>query len=111
MDKQNTMPQSDFRKSNLYVRVISPDLIMFEGEAKAVSLTNDKGPFDILPGHENFISIIKNKVVIYDLNQQKKEMPIISAVIKVYQNQIDIFTGVETLSETSEPPLQKLLDI
>jgi len=99
-------------KQNLHVNISSPDTTYFLGEAKAISMLNDNGPFDVLPGHENFISIIKKNITIYDLSKQKKEIPIVSAVIKVFQNKVDIFIGVETLTEnTQKTKMQELLDI
>ena len=39
--------------------------VLFTGDAEAVSSRNEKGSFDILSGHEHFISLILNKVEIH----------------------------------------------
>ena len=48
--------------------------LLFQGEVMAVSSFNDKGPFDILPQHANFISIIKKHVVLHLAKKQEKRI-------------------------------------
>lgn len=67
---------------------------MFSETAKAVSSYNDKGPFDILPEHENFISIIKQKIIIHKLDNKTQEFKIDNGVLRVYKNNVNIFIGI-----------------
>ncbi len=46
------------------VRARSREEVTFEGEALALTSVNDKGKFDVLPNHANFISLIKDYVII-----------------------------------------------
>lgn len=78
----------------LFVSVRSPDRVYYEGEALAVSCKNLKGPFDILPQHESFISTIQEKVVIYKSDHTKQEIPIERGIIKVFENAVYIFVGI-----------------
>lgn len=41
------------------VKVYAPFKIYFDSYADSVSAVNGTGPFDILPGHHNFISLLK----------------------------------------------------
>ena len=77
---------------SLYIR--NKQGILFEGTVKAVSSYNDKGLFDILGKHENFISLIKYKIVIYKNNKEKQEIKIDSGVLRVYKNKVDIYVGI-----------------
>ena len=43
------------------VTITSPDERLWEGQAHSITTENSKGPFDILPGHANFITMIKGK--------------------------------------------------
>lgn len=79
----------------LNVTIMTADSILFEGEAESVSSVNDKGPFDILPYHANFISLIKEKIVIKDKSGKDKEFKLKNAVLKAYKNQVSVFMGIE----------------
>ncbi len=68
--------------------------IVFEGNVFAVSSTNDVGPFDILPGHANFICIIKNKLIIHHSKIKKEEMDVDSGILRVKDNKIEIYLGI-----------------
>jgi F0F1-type ATP synthase epsilon subunit len=40
--------------------IMSPNEIVWEGSARALSSLNKEGPFDILPNHANFMTLIKD---------------------------------------------------
>jgi len=40
------------------VKVYSPFKVYFDNDAFSISATNGTGPFDILPGHKNFLSLL-----------------------------------------------------
>ncbi len=79
----------------LNVLVIHPERVIFEGKVRAITGRNDKGSFDVLPLHTNFVSIIKDKVTIVELNGQKREIPIEEAIMKVYENKVWVFVGIK----------------
>lgn len=88
--------QSQVHKSLVYVIIKTPETTVFEGEVLAVSSINSKGPFDILLDHENFISIIKQKIILHLKDRTTKEIPINTGVMKVYANTVEIFLDVES---------------
>ncbi len=96
MDQSPTVPQSPSPNS-LLVYVRDPEHIFFQDEALSLSSINDKGPFDVLPQHENFISIIKDKVVIQMKTGEKRELPLKKGVLKTLHNKVWIFLGLETI--------------
>lgn len=68
--------------------------VIFIGKADAVSSFNDKGPFDILPLHANFISLI-NKAIILRLEEAvEKNISIDTGIIKVRENNVEVYIGV-----------------
>lgn len=85
----------------LVVNIKSPEEIFFQGQADAISSINEVGDFDVLPLHENFISLIQKTLVIYQKGQKLKEMQIETGVIKVANNNVNIFLGLESFSEQS----------
>lgn len=76
--------------------VRSPDSIFFSGQARAFSSVNNMGPFDVLAFHENFVSTIKDKVVVISESGQKKELKIGFGILKVFNNRVNVFLGFET---------------
>lgn len=88
---QNTFPE----KIKLIVQ--SPDETLFEGEAYAVSSINQKGEFDILPGHTNFVSLITDILVIHISETESKDYPITTGLLKVADNSVEVYLGVDSV--------------
>lgn len=95
-DTQNP-PIQDLRKVPLSVHVGSPDHVYYDGQAKSVSASNEKGPLDILPAHENFISIIRGKLIIIDTSNKKSEFKLDKGVMHVNNNKVEVFLGIPTI--------------
>ncbi len=84
----------DLRKVPLTVYVGSPDRVLYDGQAHSISTVDEKGPLDVLPAHENFISIIQDHVSLIDTNDKKQEFKLEAGVLHVNENQVEIFIGV-----------------
>lgn len=80
--------------NNITISIRNKQGLVFKGRVKAVSSYNEKGLFDILPEHENFISLIKDKIVIHKNDNQKEEIKIDSGVLRVYENNVSIYVGI-----------------
>ncbi|MBI2600979.1 hypothetical protein HYW42_03420 [Candidatus Daviesbacteria bacterium] len=82
-------------EKKLQLTIISPDSEeVFTEEVDVVSSTNLEGPFDVWPLHTNFISIIKEFLVIYKNNQKIKELKIDTGVLRVNSNKVEVFLGI-----------------
>jgi len=68
--------------------------ILFEGEADSISSYNDTGDFDIMPFHANFISIIKNKIVLRSKGGMVQTIPLEIGILKVSQNKVEVYLGI-----------------
>ncbi len=79
------------------VKIRDTENIIFEGEVERISSFNEVGPFDIYPMHANFISIIRQELVLYDNHEKVKELKFEQAVMKVKQDSANIFLGIEVL--------------
>jgi len=82
-------------KNELSVSILSSEGVVMNEVVYAVSSVNQDGPFDILPFHSNFISIIQHRIVIQHLGGKKTEMAIDKAVLRAYENTIQIFLGID----------------
>lgn len=44
--------------TSMHVKVYAPFRTYFDEDAESLSATNKTGPFDILPGHKNFMTLL-----------------------------------------------------
>jgi F0F1-type ATP synthase epsilon subunit len=80
--------------NSLQVAIRDRVQVIFEGTASAVSSTNEIGPFDVLSMHANFVTPIKEKVIITDSNGKKKEFKVEGGILTVKADLVEVFLGV-----------------
>ena len=69
--------------------------VLFEGPAGAVSAYNERGLFDVLPRHSNFISIIRQSLIIrQETGGDPIRIDLQSGVLKVYKNAVEVYVGI-----------------
>lgn len=78
----------------LFLTVKSREGIVYEGQVKTVTSNNDRGRFDVLSYHSNFISLIRDFIEYVTVNNQKNSIKIRDAVMRVTDNKVDIYIGV-----------------
>ena len=83
----STLPQ-------LHVTIHDEKEKIFDGSVVAVSSFNEKGSFDILYEHTNFITLISDKIVLHTTVDTKKEFAIESGVLECLQTEVTIYLGV-----------------
>ncbi len=78
----------------LYLSIYSPNYkkeLEFSGYIKSLSSVNEKGPFDILPTHENLATVALGTIVIVDEADKRVEFNVQKAVVDVSENLIKVF--------------------
>ena len=79
----------------LSVKVYSPNQIYYEDQASSISAENDSGPFDILPMHHNFITLVNAcEVIIRNENAEDKKIIIAGGIMHVRNNRVTLFLDV-----------------
>lgn len=81
-------------KKYMQVKVAAPYKVYFNGKAQSVSAVNDTGPFDILPEHHNFITLLSPCDVVVQMGNKKEVIPINRGVMHVKKDRILIFLDV-----------------
>lgn len=81
---------------NLFINVLVRDRsgILFEGDVEALTSFNDKGEFDVLPLHGNFISIINRSVILRMGGEVSRNIPLETGVLKVYKDKVEVYLGI-----------------
>jgi hypothetical protein len=82
-------------KNTMRVHVHSPFRDYFDGPASSLSAENATGPFDILPHHHNFISLLQPcEVVIRTQDEGTRKIKISGGIIDVKADAVSIFLDV-----------------
>lgn len=86
-------------EQNIVVTIYNLESTLYEGKVNALTSVNERGKFDILPLHSNFISIVTDYLILHESNGNKKEFKLSEGVLKMSNNQAFIFLGLEGLKE------------
>lgn len=79
----------------LNVVVMDPDGKVWEGRAESVSSENSVGPFDILPQHSNFVTLVRNKpITIHEMTGKHQTLTYQSAVLVVKEDSVIIYKDI-----------------
>lgn len=79
----------------LRVFIRSRNRTFFEGSALAVTSNNEKGIFDVLPFHANFISLIKDYLEVSLPNGEKQRIDIDKGLLRVADNTVDVYLEIQ----------------
>ena len=76
------------------VKIYAPFKIYFDGTAKSVSAENETGPFDILPSHHNFMTLLTPSIITVRTERGQEEIRIERGIMHVKANQVVVFLDV-----------------
>ncbi len=79
---QPLQPQFENQFLHLIIRT-RQDVVFRSDTVKSVSSINGKGPFDVLPGHAHFITLIEKKVIVQEQDNTKKQIDVGTGVMHV----------------------------
>jgi F0F1-type ATP synthase epsilon subunit len=86
-------------KNEISLKIHSRAGTLFSGMVSSLSAINDKGRFDIMPMHSNFISLIQGVVHYRDaISQKEHDVPIDQAILRSSGNTVDIYLGLSKSS-------------
>ena len=92
--KDSAEPTEELSSDKIHIKLYSPFQTYFNGEAKSISAENDTGPFDVLPRHHSFISLLNACELRIDSDQGEKRIRISQGVMHVRNNQVTVFLDV-----------------
>jgi F0F1-type ATP synthase epsilon subunit len=93
--------------SQFILVIMDRDHIVFEGMVVAVSSVNDKGPFDVLEQHAQFISLIKDVLKWQAVEGNWQEMAVSTGIIRVFKDKVTVFLGVDSLKHLGKAADEK----
>ena len=78
----------------MHVKVYAPFKVYFDGEAQSITAENDTGPFDILPKHHNFMTLLSPCDIVIRTQQGEETIKISRGVMHVKADQVIVFLDV-----------------
>ena len=81
-------------KNLLFTAIYIPNYkqqLDFKGYVKSISSINNEGAFDILPMHENFVTVLSGNLVIVDESGKKREIQVERALLEASNNLVKVF--------------------
>lgn len=80
---------------SMHVKIASPYKVYFDSDATSISGENATGPFDILPHHHSFISILKPcELVVQGLTGESNRIRISGGIMHVKADKVQVFLQV-----------------
>lgn len=84
----------ELSKNKFYAAVMPPSYkghLAFAGFVKSLSSVNSEGNFDILPMHENFVTMLAGPIVIVDEVGRRREFNVEKALVEASNNLVKVF--------------------
>ena len=81
-------------KPSMAVKVYAPFQVYFEGDAYSISAVNATGPFDVLPHHHNFLSMLSPCMLVIQTPKGQQSIKVSRALMHVKADRVVVFMGV-----------------
>lgn len=78
----------------MHAKIYAPFKVYFAGEALSVSAVNETGPFDILPRHHNFMTLLSPCTINVKTTRGDEQIPIQRGIMHVKADQVIVFLDV-----------------
>ncbi len=79
-------------EQGMYVKIYAPFKNYYDQPANSISAENDTGPFDILPHHKNFITLISPcEIVVRRVGEEDFKIKVTRAVMHVKADRVVVF--------------------
>ena len=84
----------DVKEGKMHVKIHAPFHTYFDGEANSISAANDTGPFDILPKHHNFMTLLSPCEIIIRTDRGEERLKITRGIMHVKADRVVVFLDV-----------------
>jgi F0F1-type ATP synthase epsilon subunit len=86
---------AESKTPTMHAKVYAPFKVYFDGQAFSVSAMNQVGPFDILPHHRNFITLLEpGNLTVRIPGKSDMVLPIARGVMHVKSDEVKVFLDV-----------------
>lgn len=78
----------------MIIKVYSPYQVYFDDQASSISAINDTGPFDILPRHHRFLTLLSPCELIIAADKGEEKIKISRGIMYVKEDRVTVFLDV-----------------
>lgn len=78
----------------MHIKVYAPFKTYFDGIGNSISAINETGPFDILPRHHNFMTLLSPCDIIVRAEKGEEKITITRGIMHVKANRVIVFLDV-----------------
>lgn len=82
------------KKLTMHIKIHSPFKTYFNEDAYSISALNNTGPFDILPKHHNFMTLLNPCELVIDRLGGPIRIRIARGIMRVKQDEVVVFLDV-----------------
>ncbi len=90
--KDEKLPTPD--EGMMWVRVYSPYQSYFNDQASSISAVNETGPFDILPKHHKFLTLLAACELVINAKDGEEKIKISRGIMYVKEDRVTVFLDV-----------------
>lgn len=84
-----------FVKPTFHLRISNPERTFYDGQAYSLSSANKSGPFDILPDHAQFVSLLDNATVtVHQEDDKTQSYTVNRGLISARGNEVKVFVDL-----------------
>lgn len=85
-----------YRKTHplMHIKVYSPYKSYFDGEGESISAVNATGPFDILPQHHRFMTLLSPCELVIRTQKRQEKIRISGGLMHVKSDQVTVFLDI-----------------
>ena len=87
-------PTDKQQEKLLKIKVYSPFKVYFDSMAESISAENDTGPFDVLPEHHRFMTLLNPCDIVIRLKEKEQKIRITRGIMHVRENKVTVFLDV-----------------
>lgn len=93
-DKDKKTDDADIPAGSMKIKVYSPFKSYYDGVGKSISAINDTGPFDVLPGHHKFLTLLNRCEVNIQSDDGEENIKIDKGIMYVKKDKVTVFLDV-----------------
>jgi F0F1-type ATP synthase epsilon subunit len=88
-------PKDQPAQPSMHIKVYSPFKVYFDEDGYSISANNDTGPFDILPHHHNFLTLLgAGELLIRPVRGIDQKIRISGGLMHVRADRVTVFLDI-----------------
>lgn len=91
---QKTKAAYDEKHPTMHIKVYSPFKVYFDEPGESISGENGTGPFDILPRHHNFMTLLTPCELVLRTQQREQRIRISGGLMHVKADRVTVFLDI-----------------